>query len=278
MSNDGRRGWRQLGLSLSLGVSGLSLGACAPPPPQELTPAAPVEAGVKFGKVTLSQRNPSGDLLWEFKAQGVTYGADPSIAQVDTIQGQLYTAGKPVFQLQASRGEIQQADQRVVLKGKVVARDLRHQVIFKGREVEWQPDPGRLQIRSGLTVSHPQVQLWATQLQALSQPQRVKVQGNVVLESRQPQIRLKADEVLWRLDAQQLRAGHRSQERTRPTVEIEQLDPPQQRHQAVAGEVQFNLRQQVLTLRNPAQLTPGHSRRGDYQSTFSLGSGPKIAA
>ena len=244
-------------MSLLLGSSGVGLSACAPvPTSQQPTPSpAQVEAGTTLGNVVLTQRNPTGDLLWQFKAQGVTYGADPSIAQVDTIQGQLYAAGQPVFQLQASQGEVHQAADKILLKGKVVATDLRHQVVFKGREVEWQPQPGRLQITSGLTLSHPQVQLWADQLQAFSRTQQVKVQGNVVIEGRKPALRLKADRAIWHLKVQQLYAGRSRQSKTIPSVEIEQLDRPQQRHRALAGTVQYDLHQRQLTLRDPAQIT-----------------------
>ena len=242
--------------SLLLGCSGIGLIACARTStvPSPALPSAPVEAGVRFGAVTLTQRSEAGDLLWKFEAQGVTYGADQSVAQVNNIQGYLYEQGEPVFKLQSSRGEVEQEGQRIRLRGAVVATELRHQVVFRGRDVEWRPESGYLQVRSGLNVSHPKVQLWAQQLQAFSRTNQIKVQGNVVIEGRQPGIRLKADQAIWRLETQEVRVGRRHLDRSSPSVDIEQL-APQQRHRAIAGEVQLNLRQQQLTLQDPAQIT-----------------------
>lgn len=231
----------------------LGLSSCSRRSPSNLeTPE--VEGGSKFSNVTLKQTNDEGQLLWKLVAKKVTYGEDLSIAQVEGLNGQFYERGKPAFRITADRGEVKQSGKVVSLKGQIIATDLRTQLVFKGPQVQWQPELGLLQARSGLNVIHPQLQLWAQRLQASSRTQRVRVQGQVVLETRPARFRLKTDQLIWQLDQQFLTAGAAKTASTTPRVEIEQLQGAGKGGKATAGSARLNLKGQIFTLQNPAQI------------------------
>ncbi|MGF1604069.1 MAG: LPS export ABC transporter periplasmic protein LptC [Thermosynechococcaceae cyanobacterium] len=234
----------------------LSLVACGRRSPSTSEPPqTKVEGGSKFSKVTLKQANEKGQLLWKLEAQTVTYGEDLSITQVQGLQGQLYEKGQPAFKITAEKGEIKQSGQVISLKGQIVATELKNKLVFKSAQLQWKPELGLLQARSGITVTHPSLQMWAQRLQASSRTQRVRAQGNVILETRPAQFRLKTDQLVWQIDQQFLTAGVVKTDETTPNVEIEQLRGSGKGSSALAGSVRLNLKGQIVTLQNPAQIS-----------------------
>lgn len=241
-------------LFLSLMILSLALVSCGRRDPSASEASQEeVEGGSSLANVTLKQTDEQGQLLWKFQAQQVAYGEDLSVAEVQGLEGQLYEQGQPIFKLTADRGEVKQSGQTVNLKGQIVATDLRNQITFKGPRMEWQSDLGLLQARSGLKIIHPQLQMWAQRLQASSRQQRVRAMGKVVVETRPTQYRLKTNQVVWQVDQQFLKAGASQKASTKPQVEIEQLR--RKGHRALAGSARFNIKQNIFTLQNPAQIT-----------------------
>lgn len=234
----------------------LAFGACAgrPPSPTSETVKQKVEGGSELARVTLKQTNEQGQLLWKLQAAKVAYGEDLSIARVQSLDGQLYEEGQPVFKVTADRGEVKQSGQTVSLQGKIVATDLQSNLVFKGPRLEWQADLGLLQATSGWRVTHPQLQLWAQWLQASSRNKRVRARGKVIAETRPAKFRLKTDQLMWQVDQQFLQAGAGKANSTTPRVEIEQLRGVGKGGKALAGSARMNLKRQIVTLQNPAQI------------------------
>ncbi len=231
-----------------------TLVACGNSTPANKPPKQKVEGKSTLANVTLKQANEQGQLLWKLKAQEVTYSEDASIALVEGLEGQLYEQGKPAFKISADRGEVKQSGQTVSLKGQIIATELQNKIVFKGSRLEWQSELGLLQSKSGLRVTHPQIQLWAQSLQASSRTQKVRAQGKVVIETRPPKFRLKTDQVVWQVDQKFLKAGTDETASTLPKVEIEQIRGAGKGSRALAGSARLNLSRQIFTLQNPAQI------------------------
>jgi LPS export ABC transporter protein LptC len=251
-----------IGLSQKLRPSGklfllsflsLTLASCANRSPSE-TVKPKIEGGSKLAQVTLKQTNDQGQLLWKLQAEKVSYGEDLSIARVQGLDGQLYEQGKPVFKITADQGEVKQSGQTVSLKGQIVATELQSNLVFKGPRLDWQSNLGLLQAKSGLRVTHPQLQLWTQWLQASSRTKRIQAKGKVVAETRPGTFRLKTDQLVWQVDRQFLQAGMSETNSTTPKVEIEQLRDSGKGSRALAGSARLNLKHQIVTLQNPAQV------------------------
>ncbi len=219
-----------------------------------------------LSNVVLAKTNDQGKLLWKLQARGVTYGQTQQVVNANALQGQLYQAGKPVFDLTAQRGQVQQTDKTIRLQGNVKVVDRKRKLVFKGREANWNPQDGVLEVNKDLTVTHPEVQVWANTLTASNQGQTVRVAGNVVMETRrgrgasdQARLRLKTDRATWQVDRQSLRAGTPAADAQQASVQIERLNSGNTQDSAFAGEVEADFKAGVLVLRRPAHLTVGRS-------------------
>ena len=256
-----RRWLNRTGLYLAIMTAVAPLSACWRAPTRLAAPRKPVEGGVKFSKVVLAQANSQGKLLWKFQAQGVTYGEGQQLARAQTLRGQLFEAGRLLFDLTAEKGTIRQTNQQVRLQGNIEVTDRQHGVVFRGQEVLWNGETGQLSVQKGLTVTHPKVQLWGNELLASKQGREVRIKNNVTVETRSEQsgvhrIRLRANQVLWRVDQQTLTAGTQGVN-TQPSVEIEQLKTVE-KTTALAGEAQANLQTSLITLLSPARIQVGN--------------------
>jgi lipopolysaccharide export system protein LptC len=253
-----------IGLGLYCTLSACSWRA----PQQKPSTTKSIEGGVTLSNVVLARSDAKGQLLWKFQAQGLTYGDRQQVAKAKTIKGQLYAAGKPVFDIAAEGGTVRQTNQQVRLEGKIQVTDRQRKVLFQGRETRWNPELGRLVVRNGLAVTHPQLQLWANELQASKRGREVKVTGNVLMETRAKgngetrRIGLRADQALWTVDQNMFRAGLVSDNSQQPTVQIERIpasqdNNPKEKALALAGEALVNLKTGVVVLRSPVRLSMG---------------------
>lgn len=253
------------------GVLGLycALSACSWRAPQQKPSTTKViEGGMALSKVVLARSDAKGQLLWKFQAQGLTYGDRQQVAKAKTIKGQLYAAGRPVFDIAAADGTVRQTNQQVRLGGKIQVTDRQRKVLFQGQEAQWSPDSGLLVVRGNLAVTHPQLQLWANELQASKRGREVKVKGNVLMETRtkgnrEPRrIRLRADQAIWAVDQNTFKAGLVSDNAQKTTVQIERIpasqdNTPKEKALALAGEALANLKTGIVLLRSPVCLSMG---------------------
>ncbi|XKI46721.1 LPS export ABC transporter periplasmic protein LptC [Altericista sp. CCNU0014] len=219
---------------------------------------------MSFSDVALTQTDAKGKLLWKFQAKGVTSGEGQQVAAAQSIKGQLYEAGQPVFDIAAGRGTVRQTNRQVSLQGNIQVTDRRHGVVFRGNEAQWNPQAGLLIVRGGLRVVHPQLRLWANELRASKRGTTIQADGNVVLETRTPddredarRVRLKADRAVWNVEGQQFQAGNVSGREQQPTVQIEQLNSTREKAVALAGTARADLKRGVVVLDSPVRLTIG---------------------
>jgi LPS export ABC transporter protein LptC len=266
MINGQRGGWLRFCSQSALGFLCLQLSACSWQAPQpSKTATKPVQGGVSFSDVVLAQTDVKGKLLWKFQAKGVTSGEGQQVAAAQSIKGQLYEAGQPIFDIAAGQGTVRQTNQQVSLRGNIQVTDRRHRVVFRGQEAQWNPQAGLLRVRSGLRVVHPQLRLWANELKASKRGAVMQVDGNVVIETRagddgqqnNKRVRLKANQAIWNVDQQNFQAGAASENEQQPTVQIEQLNPTGEKAVALAGKALADLKRGVVVLNSPVRLTVG---------------------
>lgn len=257
----------RVGLALCFAIAQLSACSWHAPTPHQSAQVKPVEGGVAFSKVVLAQADAKGKLLWKFQAQGVSYSEGQQVANAKTLKGQLFEAGRPLFDIAAEGGTVRQTNQQVRLQGNIRVVDRQRKVLFRGREAQWNAQTGQLLVQNGLTVVHPKLQVWGNELQASKQGREVRVTGNVVMETRAVQdqgggrrVRLKTNQAIWKVDEQMFQAGLVGAG-NQPSVSIEQMGAPEmgasERSVALAGTAQANLESGLITLLSPVQLQMG---------------------
>jgi LPS export ABC transporter protein LptC len=212
----------------------------------EDTDAAEIDSNLTFNNITLQQADDDGKPLWKVKADQATYSPDRKLAQVTNPQGELYKDGKPIYRVQAQNGEVRQDGRRVFLRGQVSATDIRSGAVFKADEVIWTPKEGVLLIRRNLSATHPRIRISATEARLLEKERRVELKGKTVATTRDPELRLQAESLVWLIDQEKVVSD-------RP-LQVDRLQGTQIIGTAKAEKAEVNLKTKVATLQQNAQL------------------------
>ena len=75
------------------------------------------------------------------------------------MDGDFYQDGQIVLHVTAKVGEVEQAGEKVILRGDVVTKETRNQLTLIGQEVEWQPKADLLIIRDKVQANQPKFQV-----------------------------------------------------------------------------------------------------------------------
>jgi LPS export ABC transporter protein LptC len=208
-----------------------------------------IDSNLVFNNITLEQVDENGNLLWKVDAEQAIYSPDQRNADITNPDGELYQDGKPVYQIQAQKGEIRRDGNRIFMRGNVVATDIESGAVLKGDEMEWQPYEDLLIVKGNLSGTHPQLQFTATEARASNQERQIEVLGAPIdaITAEEPKLRLQAERLLWKLDEEMVTSD-------RP-VQVQQLEGEQVTNQANGNRAEVNLEAKTIRLMEPAILT-----------------------
>ncbi|MGB7443134.1 MAG: LPS export ABC transporter periplasmic protein LptC [Coleofasciculaceae cyanobacterium] len=214
---------------------------------QKNTPETEIEASLVFKNVTLDRADEKGNPLWKVKAKQASYAQDKKIARVESPKGDLFQDGKVILQVSADSGEILEDGDKVLLTGKVTATDLRNGAILKGDELEWRPREYLLVIRNNLQGKHPQLQASAKEGRYFTKKQQMDLVGQVEAISKDPDLQMKTEHLLWLLPEKKLVADQRTK--------MERYKEGKVTDRVEADRAEFNQNTKVVTLNQNVQLT-----------------------
>jgi LPS export ABC transporter protein LptC len=209
--------------------------------------AQDISGNLTLSNITLEQADEQGRTLWQVKAVEATYSPDQKTAEVTSPDGELYQDGKPVFRVQADRGEVEQNGNRIHLTGNIVATDIRSGAVLRGNELEWQPKQDLLIVRNNLTGTHPQIRASATEARVFSRQRRMELSGRVIALTTDPNLRMEAEHVIWEIDKQMVLSDRPAQ--------VQRLQGRQVIGQARGDKAEINLQAKTVTLTQNGQLT-----------------------
>lgn len=210
--------------------------------------AQEIESNLTFNNITLEQADEQGKTLWKVKATQAVYDQEDESARVQAPNGDLFQDGKPRFRVRGQTGFLKENGESIQLKGRVVATDLESGAVLRGEELEWTPEEGLLVVRDGLTVTHPQLRVSATEAQVFHKARRMELLGQVVATSVNPVLRLKGDRFSWDMNAKIINSDRPAQ--------VERLINNRVTDTARGDRVQFNLNTNQAVLRQNALLSP----------------------
>ena len=215
---------------------------------EDSSAAQNLNSNLTFNNITLEQANDQGEVMWKVKAVQAIYSPDQKIAKVTSPDGELYQDNKPVYHIQAERGEVRRAGDRIILQGNVVATDLQSGAILKGNQLEWQPQKDLLIVRGNLTGTHPQLQFSANEARASNRKREIQVLGNInAITQEEPKLKLLAEQLLWQIDKQMVLSD-------RP-IQIQRLQGEQVTDQANGDTAEVNLQTKTAKLMQNAVVT-----------------------
>ncbi len=235
--------------AIALLLFGLMTGitACGNSTPVDTDAAASTSIDdLTFNNIRLDQTDEQGRPLWQVRATKALYSRDRQVAQITKPRGQLFQDGKVTYRIQASTGEIRQNGQTILLRGQVVATDVRDQVVLRGNELEWKPKVDELTVRQNLTVTHKQLKMTAKEATAYSRKHQLHVLGSVIATAVQPPLKLVTERVVWEIQKQQVVMD-------RP-IQLDHTESPTVVNRVTANRTTINLKTQQVTLKQQVQL------------------------
>ncbi|MBE9029461.1 LPS export ABC transporter periplasmic protein LptC [filamentous cyanobacterium LEGE 11480] len=205
-----------------------------------------------FSNVTLEQADEQGKLWWKVNAAKAIYSKDKKVATVENPEGELFQDGKAVFKLKAKKGEVIQDGKSIVLRGDIIATDLRDGTVLKGKEIEWKPQNDKLFVRKQFVAEQKQIKVVGEEGRFTSRKQEAEVIGKVIAEMKEtakaktPNLRMQTKQLKWFMQQQRIESQQ--------PVQINRLANGKVTDQATAKQGIYNLKDQIATLKNNAQV------------------------
>jgi LPS export ABC transporter protein LptC len=245
-------GWLK-SLSLTVLLLLLALGGCrssnrgAEKMAEGSSAASNPNTDLAFNNITLEQADDQGKTIWKVKALQATYTPDKQIANMKSPTGQLYQDGKPIYRIQAKEGEVRQTENRILLRGEVVATDTQSGAVLRADQLEWQPKQDVLMLRGNIRGSHPKVKISANEAKISNKQRQAELTGKVNAITTDPKLLLQTEHAIWQMKAEKIIAD-------RP-VEVQRLQGNQASDQANANRAEVDLDKKTAHLEQNARLT-----------------------
>lgn len=208
--------------------------------------SSPQESNLKFFDVTLEQADEVGQPLWKVRAKKATYTQEKQIGEAENPIGELYQDGKPVYEIQAERADIQQDGQRLLLKGKIVATDPKNGIVLQGNELEWLPQQDLLIVRNQINGAHKQLKAVAEEARVKTREQRIEFSGSVVANSVDPKMKMRTENLIWRISEEILMSDS--------PIQIDRYKNNQITDSGKGDAAEINLKTQIATITKNAKL------------------------
>jgi LPS export ABC transporter protein LptC len=204
------------------------------------------DTNLTFNAVTLEDVDKQGRLLWKVKAKQATYSRDRKIAKITEPSGELYQDGKAVIKVSAQGGEVLQDGQRILLRGKIVATDIRDGLVLNGNELEWRPKEDIIFVRNNMTGTRKNWKASAKNGQYLTRKRRLELTGQVAAEAKDPNYRLSTERMIWLVEQQKLMSD-------RP-LQMQRYQGTTITDRATANQGEMNIKTESVSLNQNAQL------------------------
>ena len=214
---------------------------------EDSSAAQQASSNLTFDNITLEQADDGGQTLWKVKAKQAIYSPDQKIANVTSPDGDIYQNGKPIYHVQAQKGEVLKDGDRIFLRGQVVATDLKSGAVLRGDELEWRPRPDLMTIRGNLRGTHTKLKMSADQAKLMNKQRRMELSGKVIaLTQQEPKARMQSEHLVWEMDKDLVTSD-------RP-VQVQRIQGDRAIDQAEGQQAEVNLTTKIVKLKQNANL------------------------
>jgi LPS export ABC transporter protein LptC len=238
--------YRRVGTLATIAM--LGIGGCRQSPQPKPTPTptpTAIEAKLELDNLSFEQVDNQGKLLWKVRAQHGIYTPDRKRASVTKLAGDLYQDGKIIMHITANTGEVEQAGEKVILRGDVVTKETRNQLVVSGQEVEWQPKLDLLTIRRVRAIQ-PKLQVNANEGKYRSRTQQLDLTGKISAFAPEPKLTMQTEHLTWLVKDQKIVGDRPTQmQRDRGNRVVDR---------ATANNFSSELDRQIVNLQHQVQL------------------------
>ncbi|WP_227789360.1 MULTISPECIES: LPS export ABC transporter periplasmic protein LptC [unclassified Nodularia (in: cyanobacteria)] len=239
--------WFYLPLTCLLVLGLVACGGSTPTASQsDDADSSPQESNLTFFDVTLEQADEVGRPVWKVRSKKAIYTKEKQIGEAENPVGELYQDGKPVYQIQADKADIEQDGQKLFLKGKILATDPVNGIVLQGNELEWLPQEDLLIVRNQLNGTHKQLKAVAQEARVKTREQRIEFSGGVIANSVDPQMQMRSESLTWRIKEETLTSD-------RP-IQIDRYNNNKITDRGQGDAAEVNLKTKIATIKKNAQL------------------------
>lgn len=157
-----------------------------------------------LNNATLEQANEKGQTLWKIKAGQTLYSEERKITELKKLTGNLFQDGKIILAVSAERGEIKEDAKQLFLKGKIVAKDVRNQMVFEGKEIEWIPQQDLAIVKQNLTIRNAKVRVVAKMAKYHTRSQKLELNEQIIAIATEPKLQIKTEHLFWEIPQETL--------------------------------------------------------------------------
>ncbi len=239
--------WFYLPLTFLLLLGLVACGGKSPPTSQSNdADSSPQESNLTFFDVTLEQADEVGRPVWKVRSKKAIYTKEKQIGEAESPVGELYQDGKPIYQIQADKADIEQDGQKLLLKGKILATDPVNGIVLRGNELEWLPQEDLLIVRNQLNGTHKQLKAVAQEARVKTREQRIEFSGGVIANSVDPQMQMRSETLTWRIKEETLTSD-------RP-IQIDRYNNNKITDSGQGDAAEVNLKTKIATIKKNARL------------------------
>ncbi len=197
-----RSQWINFGWAIAL----VGIGGCSYlEKPQSSDPKpSKIEAKLELDNLSFEQVDKQGKPWWKVRAERGVYAPDRKVAKVTNLSGDLYQDGRVILHVTAKTGEVEQAGEKVILRGDVVTHETRNNLVIVGQQVTWQPKSDLLTIRDRVQANHPKFQANANEGKYLSRKQQLDLAGKITAFSKDPRLAMQTEHLTWLVKTQKV--------------------------------------------------------------------------
>jgi LPS export ABC transporter protein LptC len=225
----------------------LGIGGCRPTTKPQPSPApSTIEAKLELDNLSFNQVDKQGKPWWKVRAQHGVYAPDRKRAKVTNLEGDLYQDGQIILHITAKTGEVEQEGEKVLLRGDVVTKETRNNLVLIGQEVEWQPKADLLTIRDRVQANHPKFQANANEGKYLTRKQQMDLSGKITTFSNDPRLAMQTEHITWLVKDQKV-IGDRS-------TQIQRYRENQITDRVIANGFSTALDRKIINLHGNVQL------------------------
>ncbi|MDB9360792.1 LPS export ABC transporter periplasmic protein LptC [Nodularia spumigena CS-588/02] len=208
--------------------------------------SSPKESNLTFFDVTLEQADEVGRPVWKVRSKKAIYTQEKQIGQAEKPVGELYQDGKPIYQIQADKADIEQDGQKLFLKGKILATDPVNGIVLQGNELEWLPQEDLLIVRNQINGTHKQLKAVAQEARVKTREQRIEFSGGVIANSVDPQMQMRSENLTWRIKEEILTSDR--------SIQIDRYNNNKITDSGKGDAAEVNLKTKIATIKKNAQL------------------------
>lgn len=165
--------------------------------------------GSILSRITLTEYDTKGRLIWEVTAEKADYSEDKRTATILNVKGKFFRDGKPLIEATGEGGSINQVNKEITIEGNVKAIALKDNITLSSDRLVWKSDKDLLNATGKVRLEKVDQKIVITgkDLKAYPSTNRFVIDKEVVATTKDPDLRLEGPNLDWDANKNKIKAN-----------------------------------------------------------------------